>query len=478
MSLLLRGGLVLDGDTTRAADVLVEGERIVAIQVDLSKPEGAEVWELGGDLVVPGLVNAHYHSPDNLNTALPPIAPLELWSLASVPSRGGTTEELRLAAVLGAAQLLRGGVTAVVDMVRPTPILTLEGLDAVASAYAEAGLRAAVAPVVVDLAVEQTLPLEDPPGAADSYGAGDGAEQLAVVEALFHKWHRPSGRIQVHVAPSGPQRCSDELFSGAVELARGLNTLLHTHALETAAQAEQARRRWGAPMLRHLDRIGALAPNTVLAHVVWPEPDEIALLAASRAVAVHNPASNCALGSGRAPLSAMLAAGVMVALGTDAATCNDGLSMFEAMKLATILQRPFEPDWERWPTPRDAFRLATQGGAAALGLADQLGRVAPGYLADLVVLDARAPAFVPPNDILHQLVMRGGPDLVRHVFVAGRPVVRDRELLALDWAAVADAAQAAAARRVPPERPDGRLEAAIRRMLARMRGTNGARPAM
>ncbi len=471
MTMLLRGGLVLDVDGVRAANVLVEADRIVAVEAKLPVPEGTEVWELDGDLVMPGLINAHHHSTDNLNTGRLPIAPLELWSLASVPSRPGSPEELRLAALLSAAQMLRGGVTAVVDVVRPAPALTVDGLEAVAGAYAESGLRAAVAPVVVDLPVEHTLPLDDR-FAMDGRPAGDGAAQLAVVEAFFEQWHGRSGRIRVQVAPSGPQRCSDRLLSASIELTRRLGTQLHTHALETAPQAEQARRRWGVPMLRHLERVGALGPDTVLAHLVWPESDEIELLAATRTIVVHNPASNCALGSGRAPLTDLLAADVRLALGTDAATCNDGLSMFEAMKLATILHRPFEPDWRRWPTPCDAIRLATEGGAAALGLAGQLGRVAPGYLADLVVLDAGTPALVPPNHLMRQIVMRGGPDLVRHVLVAGRPLVRDRELLTLDWRALADAARTVTAGRPPLGPTDEQLGTAIGRMLTRIRSSS------
>lgn len=473
---LLRGGMLLspEGDEFRAADVLLDGERIVAVGKALALPAAASVWELRGDLVLPGLVNAHYHSPDNLNTGLLPSAPLELWSLASVPGRSGAPEELRLAALLGAAQLLRGGVTAVVDMVRPWPSLTGAALDAVASAYVEAGLRAVIAPVVRDLPVEGTLPLGEASAAHEVSAPG---EQLGVVEDAFRRWHGRDGRIQVHVGPSGPQRCSDQLLEGALDLARRLGTLVHTHAVETRPQAVQAWRRWGGSLLRRLDHLGALSPSTVLAHVVWPEADEPALLAESGAVVVHNPASNCVLGSGRAPLPALLEAGVMVALGTDAATCNDGLSMFEAMKLATILHRSATPDWRRWPAPAQAVRLATQGGAAALGMAGQVGRIEPGYLADLVVLDARAAAFLPPNNLVQQLVMRAGPDTVRHVLVGGRLVVRDSELLTLDWPAVADAARAVAATRTRPVPPPEALEDAIAGMLVGLRGGDGSRTA-
>lgn len=461
MTLVLRGGVVVDPRGARSADVLVEGDRIRGVG-ELSDVRDAEVLDLGGDLVIPGLVNAHHHSPDGLATGTLPIAPLELWSLASVSARSLSPDQLRLAALFSAAQLLRGGVTAVVDMVRPWPTPTLEAFDAVAAAYADSGMRAAVAIVVADLPVERTLPLGRWTGAAAD--AGVVASQLDVVREVVRRWHGRDGRISVHVAPSGPQRCSDELFAGAIDLARATRTLLHTHALETLAQAEQARRRWGRPLVAHLERIGALGPSTVLAHVVWPEADDPGRLAASGAVVVHNPASNAALGSGLAPVPAMREAGVTLALGTDAASCNDGLSMFEAMKLATTVHRPGEPDWHRWPTPADALRWATEGGAAALGLGTEVGRIEAGRLADIVVLDARAAAFVPPNDLRHQLVMRAAPDAVRHVFVGGRQVVRDGELLTIEWPSLVDEIVRAAPRAgIAP--PDAALVDAVAALL-------------
>ncbi len=471
--LLLRGGLVLRDDRFAPSDVLVDGDRIEAVGPDLPVPARAEVWELTGDLVIPGLVDAHYHSPDNLVTGRIPAAPLELWSLASVPSRVSAPEQLRLAALLGAAQLLRGGVTSVIDVVRPGQGLGVEGIDAVADAYLESGIRAAIAPVVTDLHVEATLPLaEVSPPAVDEKLAD---EQLAVLEDLFCRWHGREGRLAVHVAPSAPHRCSDRLLEGTIALARRLQTQLHTHALESPAQAEQARRRWGRSMLAHLDRLGALSPGTVLAHLVWPERDELDLVAERGAVVAHNPASNCALGSGLAPVPGLLAAGATLALGTDAATCNDGLSMFEAMKLATILHRPGEPDWTRWPTAGASLGMATRGGAAALGLADHVGCIAPGYLADLAVVDVRSAAFVPPNDLVQQLVMRAGADVVRHVFVAGTPVVRDRALLTLDWERLAaeSAAWASMVRR--GGEPDEPLRSSIEALLRALRGVKAAR---
>lgn len=445
MSILLRGGTVIDAAGERAADVLVDGAHVVRIGRPLVAPGSAETIDLGGDVVIPGLVDAHYHSPDNWSTSLLPDAPLELWGLASGPARAGSADELRLAALWGAAQLLRGGVTAVVDMVRTWPDLDPAIVDAVAGAYDSVGMRAAIAPVVSDLPLERTLPLA--PWVAVRADPGDVAAQLGVVEDLHRRWQGRDDRLAVHVAPSAPHRCTDELFAGAVDLAGRLGTQLHTHALETRAQAEQARRRWDAPLLGHLDRIGAVTPRTVLAHVVWPDPGDAELLARTGAVVVHDPASNMALGSGRAPLPRFLRAGVTIALGSDAATCNDGLSMFEAMKLATIVHRPAEPDWDAWPTAGDALRLATVGGAAALGRASELGRIATGQLADLVVLDARAPAFVPANDLSRQLVMRGEPSAVRHVMVGGRIVVRDGRLLTCDWDALVDEVTRVAASR-------------------------------
>jgi cytosine/adenosine deaminase-related metal-dependent hydrolase len=468
---LLRGGQVLTptADRFRRADVLIEAGRIAAIQPHLEPRSGVATLDLHDDLLIPGLIDAHYHSPDNLNTGVLPEAPLELWSLASVPARGSSPELLQLAVRLGAAQLLRGGVTGVVDMVRPWPALTPAALDAVAEAYLGTGMRVAIAPVVRDLPVVQTLPLDRAVQGRDE-PAVDPAEQLQIIEAFFGQWHGRGDRIQVHVGPSAPQRCSDALLDGAFELARRLCTIVHTHALETRAQAEQARRRWGRSLLRHLAASGALGPTTVLAHLVWPESDEPDLLADRGAIVVHNPTSNLALGSGRAPLPDLLAAGVTLALGTDAATCNDGLSMFDSMKLATIVHRPDTPDWRRWPSASDALRLATGGGAAALGLPHDLGRIDVGYLADLVVLDVRHPALLPLNTPVRQVVMRGGPDLVRHVLIGGQLVVRERQFVDLDWDAIVREATALTARR-SASAVDDPLAAPIERMLADLRGS-------
>jgi 5-methylthioadenosine/S-adenosylhomocysteine deaminase len=466
-ALLLRGCRVLDGPAFIDADVLIDGTRVKAVGPRLVAPPGATVWELGGDLVIPGLINAHYHSPDNLNTGRMPLAPLELWSLASVPSRVGQPDELRLAALLGAAQLVRGGVTGVVDMVRPWPTLSAAGLDALGDAYVQSGMRVAIAPVLADLPIEQTLPFGPLP---EPRPCGPVAlEQLGVVEAFYQSWHGRHERIQVHVAPSAPQRCSEELLVRLVELADRLDTQLHTHALETRAQREQSQRRWAKSQIEHLDLLGGLQARTVLAHLVWASEADLDRIGQRGAVVVHNPTSNAALGSGRAPLPGLLARGISTGLGTDAATCNDGLSMFEAMKLATLLPRSHEPDWTLWPDPVTVLRLAVEGGAAALGLADQLGRIEPGRLADLVVLDARSPAFVPPNDLVHQLVMRGDPSSVRHVLVGGKTVLRDRTLLTLNWEALVDQAQAYAQRRAPVSDVDDPLRPRIVELLRTFR---------
>ena len=465
---LLRGGLVLDPDPTRGfarADVLIDAERIAAVGPDLAAPDGVEVRDLAGGLVIPGLINAHAHSPYHINTSLGDEEPLELWSLANGPGRRAGPTELGLCARLGAGEMLLGGVTGVVDMVRQETAPADEGLDAIAEGYLQAGIRAAIAPVVADLRLEDTLPLA-PVGAPAPAERFD--DRLELVERFHARWHGRAGRIAAQVGPSGPQRCSDALYTDCVALARRLGTRLHTHALETATQREQALRRWGRPMVEHLAAVGLLGPETVLAHLAWPTPREIELVAQAGVLVVHNPASNCVLGSGRMPLPELLRAGARVALGTDAPSCNDGLSLFEAMKWAAILHRPFTPDWRDWPHPARMLHLATAGGAAALGR-DDLGAVAPGRLADLVVLDPNDLAFAPPNNLARQTVMRGHAGLVRDVLVGGRTVVRNRRLLTLDVSALVEEARGLAGRDHGLSRSDQRLRPELEEMLLRLR---------
>jgi len=183
-----------------------------------------------------------------------------------------------------------------------------------------------------------------------------------------------------------------------------------------------------------------------VAHAIWVSDADIDQLAAAGVSAIHNPLSNLRLGSGIAPLRRMLERGLNVGLGTDGANTSDTQNLFEAMRLAAGLSRVVDADEARWVSGPEALRMATTGSARALGLDGQVGRIAPGYQADLVLLDLAQPAYVPLRDTTRQLVHGENGGAVDRVLVAGRVVVEQGRALTVDEAALRRQAQAAAER--------------------------------
>ena len=185
-----------------------------------------------------------------------------------------------------------------------------------------------------------------------------------------------------------------------------------------------------------MERLGLLSPRLSCAHTIWIETADIERLARHGVTVVHNPESNLKLGTGIAPIAQMLAAGVNVALGTDGMVTNDNLAMHEAMRLAAFLGRTTEPDRQRWITARQALAMATAGGAQAVRMAGSIGRIAPGYRADLVLYDLEVPVWTPLNDPVRQMVFAETGSSVDTVIVDGRVLVEGGVITAFDAAAI------------------------------------------
>jgi guanine deaminase len=242
--------------------------------------------------------------------------------------------------------------------------------------------------------------------------------------------------VRPAVAPTIPLHCRDEFMVACRDLAAEFDVGIHTHLAESKIQAVVGVRRYGGSLTTHVEQLGLLGPRFVAAHGVWLDGDDMRRLGAHGASIAHNPASNMRLGNGVADAVGMLEAGVNLAIGTDAATCNDNLNMYQSLHFAAAASHARGPDPARWITAPQVFAAATTGSARALGF-ERIGRIAPGYAADIVFLDLDAPTLIPLNEPTTQMVMGEDGTSVVDVMVGGRFVVRDRRLLTVDLPALA-----------------------------------------
>ncbi len=411
--LIVTNALVVTGDAagTVVTDgaVAVRSGRIAAIgpaaRIGL---EAAEVVDAGGAILMPGLVNTHCHAGDSLFRGLIEDLPLEPWLQLVWRAEGAilTPKTVRLGATLGFAELLLAGVTTVMDMF-------WFPFEAVAAAR-EVGIRVSTGGMFFD-----------GPGVDGLDGAGRLAQAERFIEAFAD-----ADDVMAGCHPHGTYTVGPETLRLAGDLAERYGVAFSIHAAETRAEQAVVTGRYGRSVIRHLDALGLLGPRAVLAHCVWLDDEEIAILARTGAAVAHNPVSNLKLASGIARVPDMHAAGVRVALGTDGAISGNDLDPWLAMRLAATLHRAATGNATA-VTMAEAFRMATLDGAAALGAADRLGSLEVGKFADMVLVDRRRLHAAPLFDPLTHLVFAAGRGDVRDVFVGGRRVVREGALVGI-----------------------------------------------
>jgi 5-methylthioadenosine/S-adenosylhomocysteine deaminase len=240
------------------------------------------------------------------------------------------------------------------------------------------------------------------------------------------------GRLRAFVGPSGIHWCSPRLLESCLALAEQYQTGMHLHAVETELQAAVIHETLGTGGIRYLEAMHLLHEGTSLAHTIWMDEGDLDILARTGATVVHNPVSNLRLGSGRFPFPAALQHGVAVALGSDGSASNDNQNMFSVLKLVGLMHNQPDVDYMTWPQATQILHAATQGGAHALGLPHALGKVEPGQLADLVMLDLETDAFLPLRDpYLHLVYCERGAS-VDTVIVNGTIVVENSRLCTID----------------------------------------------
>ena len=451
MATIIRGGRVLDVRARRAdiADVLVTGDTITEIGAPgMAAPTDATVLDASGLLLHPGLINAHTHAHGNLAKGMGDRWTLELLLTAGTWISGNRSlEDKHLSAKIGAAEMVLKGCTASYDLTAEFPAPTPEGLHAVASGYAAVGMRAVVAPMVADRTFYEAIPglMEVLPPAlkpdVDKLRPAPWKTSVDNMRRALAEWKLDRDQIRPAVAPTIPHHCSDEFIRACVALAAEHGVGMHTHVAESKVQAIVGLQRYGKTLTAHLDDLGVVTDRFTVAHGVWLDEDDMRRLGDRGASVAHNPGSNMRLGNGLADMRAMLERRVNVGIGTDGANCSDNLNMYEAMRLASFASKAQRPDVERWVTTDEVALAATEGSARALGFQGLIGRLAPGYKADIVFVDLGHVNWIPFNDPINQLVHTEDGGGVIHVMTGGRMVVRDRRLTTIDVAALAREAE-------------------------------------
>jgi guanine deaminase len=437
-ALLITGGLLTDASRRRAApaDVLVIDGIIRDVGPNLTAPEAATSFDASGLLMHPGMINAHTHGHGGLSRGQTDRVTLELL-LAAGPwmSGGRNLGDKKLSTMICAAEMLLKGCTSAYDMYSEFPLPTQEGMDAAAEGYAAVGMRTVLAPMVADRSFYQAIPglLDALPAELQREVAalvpGEGC--LKALAGIAKHWRWDAEDIRLALAPTIPLHCSDTFLCGCARLSQERGLRIQTHVAESKVQAVSGQRVYGRSLLSQLAACGVVGPHFTAAHSVWLDDDDLRLMADKGASIAHNPGSNMRLGNGAARLRRMLDLGVTVGLGTDGPGSSDNQNMYEAMRAASMVSKLRSPHVAQWASVEEVYHAATIGSAAAMGRTD-LGRIAPGFLADIVFLDLGALNWIPHHWTVNQLVHVEDATAVRHVMIGGRMVVRDRALLTID----------------------------------------------
>jgi cytosine/adenosine deaminase-related metal-dependent hydrolase len=411
---------------------------------------GAEAIGSNHHAVLPGLINAHHHSngvPNSLQGVDDDF--LELWLFANIALR---SQDPMLKTLLSAAALLQSGVTSVVDVAtlsdsREAGLANAKGR---LQAYDQAGLR-----VALTLGVTYTSFLVHGSGEDEAFLSSlpEGLRQqlqalvplkqtlspedyLDLISDLVRSY-QTHPHIDIWFGPPGPQWVSDDLLVQIADAAERLNTGVQTHAVESFYEKLAGPRCYGKSVVAHLHQLGVLSPRFSIAHGVWLSEEDIQIMAATGAAVSHNPSSNLRLRAGVAPLNQLIAAGVTVGLGMDGTALADDEDMFAEMRLAARLHRTPQLN-EPAPSLTDVFQMATVGGAKLL-MQPKLGKIAPGYKADLVLVNCDRltwPWIAPEANPLHVVMMRARAVDVDTVLVNGKVVLQNGQPTGFDLPAV------------------------------------------
>ena len=410
--LLIQGADVLQCEADgcrilRSHDIHIENTRISAVEPSGSAEvaQDVEVIPAKGFLAAPGLINTHAHVPMGIFRGLAEDVDIETWFNEYMwPLEANlTAEDVYWGMQLGLAEMISSGVTAVADH--------YFHMDRAAAAIEQAGTRAALGWAVFGSqgseGVERTASFaEEYSGAAD-------------------------GRITTWLAPHAPYTCDDDFLAAVASEAERLGLGIHIHAAETIGQTEASLAAHGRTPIQVLADTGVLDRPAILAHCCGVTADDIVLMASRPCGVAHAPKTHLKLGMGAAPVLEMRVAGIPVGLASDGPVSNNTLDILESLRLMAMVAKHEAGD-PRVMTVGAALTVATRESAQVYGMPDGLGHLAPGFLADVILIDLGGAHNQPPHDPAANLVYSARASDVSTVICDGKVIMRDRKLLTLD----------------------------------------------
>ncbi len=453
MSILFKDARIITMDDQLTefgrADILVRGSKIAAVGPDLRIPEDEadlRVINASGKLAMPGLINGHIHSPGNFRKGALDNLPLEIFMLYEVPPLSDTPPDPHMnyiRTLLGNIEMLKLGITAVHDDAFYVPIPTPESIDGLMRSYADSGLRAVVTidqPNVIEYEkypfLSDILP-EDIRKEMASAPRMTSKELLECYRHLIDCWHNTcDGRLRAGVSVSAPQRVTVDYFTALSNISKKLDIPFDIHILETKLQRVLGEERYGKSLVQYVHDLGLLDERMMVIHAIWVDDRDIELIAEAGCSVAHNPLCNLRLGSGVMTFRRHRDKGINICLGSDEGCTDDTANMWGVGKIAGLIHSITDPDYYNWPKAPEILWALTRGGAKAMRLEGKVGVLAPGYEADLILLDLNTLAFTPLNDIYRQLVYCENGSSVVMTMIAGKIVVQDGKVLTVDEEAV------------------------------------------
>jgi 5-methylthioadenosine/S-adenosylhomocysteine deaminase len=392
--------------------MIIENDKITYIGEHLPdsyKNESfTEIVDGNHRLYMPGLVNTHTHAAMSLLRGFADDLALQTWLEEYMwPNEAKfTSDDVYWGTQLSVVEMIRSGTTCFLDM--------YDHMDRVAEVVTKSGLRASLTRGMIGFA---------PPEVQQ--------HKLNEAKQFVRDWNnKADGRISTMMAPHAPYTCPPDFITKVVEISAELNVPVHTHMSETLREVLENEKQYGQRPVKHLQSLGMFSRPSIVAHAVHLTDEEIAILAEHDVRVSHNPGSNLKLASGIAPVAKLVKAGVKVSLGTDSSASNNNLDLFEEMRLVALLHKGTTNDPTVIPA-QQAIQMATAMGAESLWLKD-IGRLEVGLKADFIALNIDQPHYYPRTNLISHVVYSGGSQDVTDMWVNGKRIMKNKEILTLD----------------------------------------------